>query len=157
MGQYWLPVTLTKKEVIHPHRLGAGLKLGEQLGSHVGSALIVLLGAQREVRGGGDLDLGTNWHGPERTGGGEGPVIEEYDALASRTIGRWAGDQIALVGDYAEDSDLDEQHKASTIYGECGEPGGAFTDVTEDVCAVIEHECCGKFTGDGWRDFKYND
>jgi hypothetical protein len=26
-----------------------------------------------------------------------------------------------------------------------------FTDVSDMVCEVIEKECMGKFTGDGWR------
>lgn len=29
MGEYWKPVNLTKREYIHPHDCGDGLKLGE--------------------------------------------------------------------------------------------------------------------------------
>lgn len=132
MGQYWLTVNLDKKEFIDPHMLGCGLKLWEQLASSsgTGAALIILCAAMPEARGGGDLT--------------ENPII-----------GRWAGDRIALIGDYAEDSDLTNAPiPASTIYGACR--NGEFRDITLDVCAVIEHELDGKFMGDGWRTFKEN-
>ena len=31
-----------------------------------------------------------------------------------------------------------------------------YTDISEEVCRVIEEELGGKFEGDGWRSFKYN-
>jgi hypothetical protein len=33
MGQYHVVVNLTKREFIHPHKLGSGLKLWEQIAS----------------------------------------------------------------------------------------------------------------------------
>lgn len=162
MGQYWKPVNLDKKEYVDPHKLGAGLKLWEQLVSHPGTsaALVILCAAMPEVRGGGDLDLAKNWHGPERTfpehNATPGPMPESYPTIAARTIGRWAGDRIALIGDYAENGDLALEHCASTIYTECGR-NGAYRDVTDDVCAVIEHELGGKFVGDGWRTWQEGD
>jgi hypothetical protein len=142
MGQYWIPVNLTKKQFIDPHKLGSGLKLWEQLANEgVGRALVILLAAMPEQRGGGDLE-------PD-------PVI-----------GSWAGSRIAIVGDYAEDSDLRRQKGdplASKIYFLCVSAGeetpddcaglDAFTDVTDAVCKVIEKELGGKFTGSGWRKF----
>ena len=122
----------------------------------------------------------------------------DYPKIAAAVHGRWAGDRIAVVGDYAEDSDLLPRDKASTIYGRCraetearysdhevegkdgywvsseaiydGEPDpnrgkfryyeevapAEFTDISEMVCAVIEHELKGKFEGSGWRDFIYD-
>lgn len=161
MGQYWIPVNLTKREFIDPHKLGAGLKLWEQLANSpgTGEALLVLCAAMPEVRGGGDFDLDENYHGPERkpTDSGAVAMPDGYTAIAKRTIGRWAGDRIALVGDYAEDGDLPKRMCASKIYGKCGpddngkEPRGMFHDVTDDVVAVIEHELNGKYVGDGWR------
>ena len=137
MGQYWYPVNLDKKEFVHPHQLGAGLKLWEQLANHpgTGAALIVLCAAMPEARGGGDLD----------------PVGQtgNYAAVATRTIGRWAGDRIALVGDYAENEDLAPEHEAGGIYRRCGD--GEYTDITSDVCTVIEHELDGRYTGEGWK------
>lgn len=97
MGQYWLPVNLDKREYINPHELGTGLKLLEQVWNSPGTpaALLLLTAAMPEPRGGGD---------PE----------------AHPAIGRWAGDRVAVVGDYAEDSDLpDSEIPASVIYTLC--------------------------------------
>ncbi len=203
MGQYWQPVNLTKREYISPHKLGCGLKLWEQLANHpgTGAALLILTAAMPEPRGGGDFDLDENWHGPERTREHNvtpGPMPEDYPAIAKRTIGRWAGDRIALVGDYAERSDLEPNDNADLIYDLCitederqeqvahlrklvqeaEENGGTlhgstadefdskaerlaqaplYKDITDDVCAVIEHELGGKFQGEGWRDFVRKD
>jgi hypothetical protein len=160
MGQYWYPVNLDKKEFIDPHKLGAGLKLWEQLANHPGTAaaLIVLCAAMPRPRGGGDLDMDENWHGPERTDyTGVGPMPDTYPEVAKRTIGRWAGDRVALVGDYAKDDDLPLEFEASQIYTRCNnakydsEPS-EWVDVTNDVCAVLEHELHVRFVGDGWRD-----
>jgi hypothetical protein len=205
MGQYWIPVNLDKKEYIDPHKLGAGLKLWEQAVNFPGTpcALLLLTAAYYEKRGGGDLDLDENWHGRERTfpkyNVSAAPFDKkDYPKVAAAVLGRWAGDRIALVGDYAEDSDLAPEHKASTIYDRChaetetryadapiegryghwidenaiwdGEPHryagkwsyqeeiepSEFTDISEMVCMVIEHELQGKFEGDGWRNFVYD-
>ena len=157
MGQYWLPVNLDKKEFVDPHKLGTGLKLWEQAAAYpgTGAALLILVAAMPEPRGGGDLDLDKNWHGVERTasapGPTPGPMPEAYQAIAKRTIGRWAGDRIALVGDYAEDSDLAPEHHAKSIYDRCR--AGEYADVTSDVARVIEHELQGEYSGEGWREW----
>ena len=154
MGQYWIPVNLDKHEFVDPFRVGGSMKLWEHLSNSpgTGAALVVLLAAMPQVRGGGDFDLDENWHGPERIfpehNTKPGPMPEDYRAIAKRTIGRWAGDRIAYVGDYAEDGDLALEHWASTIYDRCrGEerdgPDGPlppYIDVSDDVRAVIEHE-----------------
>jgi len=156
MGQYWKAVNLDKKEYLDAHQLGAGLKLWEQLAAHPGTstALIILQAAMPEDRGGGDLDI-------------EGRTLknpEEYVKIARRTIGRWVGDRVVLVGDYAEDSDIQNSPiPASKIYRLCRDPEDSdegseelFKNITLDVCRVIEHELNGKFKGIGWRDFIYN-
>ena len=132
MGQYWLPVNLDKKEYIHPHELGSGLKLWEIIANNspgVGAALVVLTAAQGEGSGGGDL--------------------EDADV-----IGRWRGDRIAIVGDYAGDSNLPEEFEASTIYDRCSE--GEFKNISHLVAEVLEYELQGKFSGGGWRDWSYD-
>lgn len=85
MGQYHFPVNLTKKQYLHPHRLGNGLKLMEFISASDGipQAMILLL-ACSNGRGGGDFR-------------GEDP---------EGLIGSWAGDQIAIVGDYFEQEDM---------------------------------------------------
>jgi hypothetical protein len=174
MGQYWYVVNLDKREFIHPHKLGCGLKLWEQIANHpgTGAALLVLCAAMPEARGGGDFDMEENWHGPERQVPGKhstspAPMPEAYAKVAKRTIGRWAGCRIALVGDYSEDTDLPAEHHASRIYGLCSERGDwkpddpeapkpeeLYRDVSADVARVLEHELCGKFSGDGWRQWR---
>jgi hypothetical protein len=84
----------------------------------------------------------------------------DYPAIARRTIGRWAGDRVALVGDYAKDSDPVGAGLYAAI-NECDENNcpcladklSHWFDVSDDVCAVIEHELGGKFIGEGWRDW----
>jgi len=97
MGQYHVTVNLDKKEFLMPHKLGVGLKLLEQLHSSesIQEALFILL-ACSNGRGGGDLHDDQN-----------------------HMIGRWAGDRIAVVGDYAELSDLPMMFGADTIYQLC--------------------------------------
>lgn len=138
MSQYWIPVNLTKREYVHPHKPATGLQLWEQVANHpgTGAALLVLCAAMPQQRGGG--------------------VVAPHPI-----IGRWAGDRVALVGDYAEDSDLqDSPVPASTIYGLCHSAeedpslGDArWTDVTSQVCEVLENELQGKYKGTGWRQF----
>jgi hypothetical protein len=158
MGQYWVVVNLDKHEFVMPHQLGSGLKLWEQLANNpgTGAALIILCAAMPEPRGGGDFDLEENWHGPERIDmSGVGIMPETYPAIASRTIGRWAGDRIALVGDYAQDEDLAPEHQASSIYSRCSEDAEeAYLNISDDVATVIEHELNGRYEGSGWRRWK---
>jgi hypothetical protein len=69
MGQYYLLANISKREYIHPHRLGAPAKLVE-------------IAFDRRVAG----------------------VLLAATAIADRTldypfVGRWAGDQVIVVGD----------------------------------------------------------
>ena len=133
MGQYHYVVNLDKHEFLHPHALGCGLKLWEQMANHPGTAtaLIPLL-ACSNGRGGGDL--------------------RDDD---SGMVGRWAGDRIAIVGDYAEDQDLPgNEPPASEVYGLCSDR--KWLDISADVAALIERELDGVFVGEGWRGFKFN-
>lgn len=129
MGQYWKVVNLDRREFIHPHKVGAGLKLWEQVANHpgTGAALIILCAAQPEQRGGGDLS----------------PCKD----INEQVIGRWAGDRIALIGDYAEDCDLpDSPVPASKLYDLCTEDKeSGWRDISELVAKQIEHELGGKF------------
>lgn len=169
MGQYWIPVNITKREYIMPHKLGVGLKLWEQVGVEHGTttALFLLTAAMPEPRGGGDF--------------------EPHPA-----IGRWAGDRVAVVGDYAEDEDIPGcEIPASVIYTLCKSKAELadsvkyweeliakaddknsdfvvkmqkridyvkkckkpFKDVSSIVCGAIEKIIGGKYGGTGWRNF----
>jgi hypothetical protein len=141
MGQYHKLVNLTKREFVHPHALGDGLKVREQMSSGpggVGSALIALL-ACPEPRGGGDV---------------------EVDPEAA--YGRWHGDRVLLVGDYAEDSDLPhiepDGEGLSKVYERCTSEVNEeiaealrFRDVTPNVRELLASQLDLEYRGDrGW-------
>jgi hypothetical protein len=83
MGQYYKVVNIDRKEYLHPHKFGEGLKLLEFGCDGMGlmTALACLL-ADGNGRGGGDL----------RT---EGDLA-----------GSWAGDRIVIAGDYADEGNF---------------------------------------------------
>jgi len=105
MGQYYKVVNLDKKEYLHPHELGVGLKIWEQIASWPGTTvgLFLLLTNHPEPRGGGDL--------PERE---EAPELYEV-------LGRWVGDRVVIIGDYAERDDLPPEYEADVLYECCQE------------------------------------
>jgi len=72
MGQYYLLANLSKQEYIHPHRLGAPAKLVE-IATNINVAGVLLAA----------LAIG------DRT-------------LDHPFVGRWAGDQVIVVGDYMD-------------------------------------------------------
>ena len=81
MGQYHKLINITKKEYIVGHDIGIMLKHYEQIGfeGSMADVLYCLMIAQgNDYRGGGDVS-------------------------GHRAIGRWAGDQVAIVGDYYEE------------------------------------------------------
>jgi len=84
MGQYFQIINLDKKEKLHPHAFGDGLKLMEfaTSGNGVMTGLALLL-RQSSQSGGGDFNVG----------------------LSNALLGSWAGDRVSIVGDY-DDSDL---------------------------------------------------
>lgn len=142
MGQYHKIANLDKREFIDPHKLGTGLKAIEQVWSGMtGKAMLVLMVCPTP-RGGGDL-------------------------FGHEVIGRWHGDRVVVVGDYAEEGDFictRNDETADTIYDRCyshdAEPSQPksyyFTDVSEQVGEVLEELLDGKFSGEGWRDFTPN-
>jgi len=170
MGQYHKVVNLDKREFIHPHELGSGLKQWEQIANNPGTphALFILCCCSNG-RGGGDFDLYRNAHGAGRTSrAADEPLEAPYQETALAVIGRWAGDRIAVVGDYTEDRDLPgSDTPASLIYRLCGvtpedldedeklrelvKKHNPYQNITSLVAKVIEHELCGHYTGDGWK------
>lgn len=93
MGQYHFICNIDKKEFLHPHHLGDGLKLLE-FGCSADAtltALAVLLAASNG-RGGGDLHID--------------PQNDRDRLIAEHIVGRWAGDRIAIIGDYHEQADV---------------------------------------------------
>ena len=83
MGQYYLIVNIDKRQYLNPHKCGDGLKLLEFASGSCGTlAALAILLADGNGRGGGDLHS-------------DNPVI-----------GSWAGDRIAIAGDYADEGKI---------------------------------------------------
>jgi len=83
MGQYYLTVNLDKRQYLHPHRFGEGLKLLEFGCSSEGTmTALALLLSDGNGRGSGDLRV-------------------KDGAEEARLVGSWAGDRIVVCGDYA--------------------------------------------------------
>ena len=93
MGQYHGLFNLDKREMVFPHELGYGAKQWEHTG-FAGSLSDVLyaLCAYKDARGGGDLP-------------NDGGAFK----------GRWHGDRVAVIGDYAEIGDLPEIWRAAFV------------------------------------------
>jgi len=122
MGQYWKVINLDKKQYLNGHDLDCGLKLWEQIANpRVGQALVILLAAQPERRGGGDIE-------PD-------PII-----------GSWAGDRIVMVGDYSEDEDLPSVPEFGSLYAhtypknETEDGVEPYTNVSANVRRVLDRE-----------------
>ena len=119
MGQYHYVANLDKKELLHPHQFGDGLKMMEFGRSGDGTLLgLTVLLACSHNRGGGDLH-----------------VDPENNPTAAAICGRWAGDRIAIVGDYANPNDFPglTQQMIDDI-----RKGDSWTDISEHVIKVIE-------------------
>lgn len=85
MGQYHSIYNLDKQEVIHPHDIGLGAKQREHTGHTASlSDMMYILTTCSPMRGGGDITA---------------EVMKDF-------IGRWVGDRVVVVGDYAEQGDI---------------------------------------------------
>jgi hypothetical protein len=143
MGQYHYLVNLDKKQVVHPHQVGNGQKLREQVGGPYSTAtvLVMLLAASSKGggRGGGDFHA-------------EHPLV-----------GSWAGDRIAFIGDYALLEDIPD-FDAPLIYEQCkaacglekegSKPKGwqEWTNLSAQARDMMAAEFGIRYTGDGWMD-----
>lgn len=115
MGQYYVIANLDKKQYLHPHRFGDGLKLLEFGASGQGTmtGLAILL-ASGNGRGGGDLHS-------------EDPII-----------GSWAGDRIVVTGDYADPGLFTSpEYSAGTLYEEAQHGGSGWVDISYPVLAAM--------------------
>lgn len=121
MGQYHLTVALNRKEWLMPHALGYGLKQGEQIwGMLPFSTIIYGLLIAPQPRGGGDLDVDMEID-PERV-----------------YLGRWHGERLAIVGDYAQTGDLPLDDRAAELYQECAEERNGWVDISELIRPFVE-------------------
>ena len=129
MGQYHKLINYTKREIVIPHKVGDGLKLREWSDLGMLRAMQALL-AVSNGRGGGDL-------------------------LNYKTVvGRWAGDKIAIVGDYAEKGDLPwaKTKDPNYMFDKEGGLKDGWTDISEEVSVYLQEICEYSFKNlDGWR------
>lgn len=113
MGQYHYVMNLDKKQYLHPHHLGDGLKLGEFASGYTSgtmAALGILLACS--------------------AGRGSGDVVDRED---NPLVGSWAGDRIAIVGDYSEDGDFPYDGSVAELYGHPD-----FENISEKVKPLVE-------------------
>lgn len=120
MGQYFKAVNETKKETICPWCLGGVAKLWEWAANPWGAVFVLLL-RRSSGNGGGDyhgsttqcLDLAT--HTPEEIAETIARSVLREGAPSGipddSIVGRWAGDEVYLVGDY-DDSGLYEKARS---------------------------------------------
>jgi len=109
MGQYFKPVNTDKKEFVCPWCISGGAKLWEWAANRQG-AIFTLLLRQSTSTGAGDY----GGQGPQVIELTEGQEIQDVIAKGiaregmpmpipkESIVGRWAGDRVALVGDYDE-------------------------------------------------------
>lgn len=110
MGQYHKLFNLDKKEFVKGHDIDNGLKLMEQCGFEKCTATALwLLTTASNGRGGGD-------------------------ARDHSLIGRWAGDRIAVIGDYAEPSDVPGIDAQATYRDE------SYTNISAAVKDMLDKE-----------------
>lgn len=116
MGQYYKVANLDKKEILHPHKFGDGLKLLEFGDSSGGTmtALAVLLSVGNG-RGGGDL------------------------RSSNPIIGSWAGDRIAIIGDYVDEEEFEATY----------EQVSEWTDISEQVMVAMKDD---KYLAEGLQE-----
>jgi hypothetical protein len=110
MGQYFKVVNITKKQVMKPLLFGSGSKLMEFSSDRMSimQGLAILL-ADGNGRGGGDLNS-------------ENPIV-----------GSWAGDQIVIAGDYADEGKFVDDPKIN-LYTESCEYEDVSFKVIEALC-----------------------
>jgi hypothetical protein len=122
MGQYHKIVNLDKKQFLHPHTFGDGLKLMEFGQSSSGTLLgLTVLLSCSNGRGGGDI------------------------RSDSDLVGLWVGDRIAIVGDYSEAGDLAPEHDAENLYSRLNDED--FEDISDKVVAMLKE--AGEWVRDG--------
>jgi hypothetical protein len=143
MGQYFAAVNTDKHEFVCPWCLSGGAKLWEWAANTTGSIFTLLL-RKSTGSGGGDYygyaaaSGDSNSQSPEETA----LAIAKLAAMEGKAIkpspedvpGRWAGDRIALVGDYDESGLFDKLYTDSqyrNISREVAETWNSFMELPD--------------------------
>ena len=131
MGQYFAAVNTDKKEFICPWCVGGGAKLWEWAANPMG-AIFTLLLRKSDEGGGGD------YYGYYR-GCEEGGLITRP---VSPIVGRWAGDRIALIGDYDGSRLWDQLYRAKTFRNISGDLVETWNDFIEIDSMKLSYKPC---------------
>lgn len=146
MGQYFRAVNKTKKEVVCPWCIGGGAKLWEWAASPMG-ALFVLLLRRSSGSGGGDH----YGYGPqiiELNGGSMADAVAKIASMEGSpapvdeksVVGRWAGDEVYLVGDYDSSQLYQESFEYRNISRELVETWNSFIELEN---RQLNYDECG--------------
>src|SRR5687767_9563240 len=125
MGQYFTLINLDKREFVHAHQIGNGLKIGEQTGWDYSTetAGLLLLGKPSQAH-----PLVGRWHGDTRVG----------------FVGDYGGSQ--AIGDVPLHDELKD--RAEELYGESDEEGD-WTNISPQVREMMSALFGIRYEGDG--------
>ncbi len=137
MGQYFAAVNTDKKEFVCPWCIGGVAKLWEWAANPWG-AIFTLLLRKSDEGGGGD------YYGYHR-GCGEGGAIR---GAVHPIVGRWAGERVALVGDYDSSKLWDELYERKSFRNISGELVAAWNDFIEIGTMKLKHTPCSSCRSD---------
>jgi hypothetical protein len=116
MGQYFVIVNADKQELLDPSYFGHGYKLGDMVRGGLMGALTGLTYL---------LALSGSIGGVE---------LHESDPM----FGRWAGDRVAIVGDYFQGMVGDVQWETELTYNRVTDWQDGWVDISEHVLRSIE-------------------
>lgn len=148
MGQYFKAVNLDKREVVCPWCLSGGAKLWEWAVNAHGAVFTLLL-RKSTGSGGGDYNVPGPYivelsDSSQDLGYiiGKAAVREGMPApIPSHSIvGRWAGDRVALVGDYDDTFNWDDLDSYTNITRQVVNEWNQFTELRE---SQLRFEPCG--------------
>lgn len=131
MGQYFAAVNTDKKEFVCPWCVGGVAKLWEWAANPWGAVFTLLL-RKSDEGGGGD------YYGYHRGCNEGGPIRCRVNPV----VGRWAGDRVALVGDYDSSKLWGELYERRSFRNISGELVPAWNDFIEIDRMKLEHTPC---------------
>lgn len=142
MGQYFKAVNLDKREYVCPWCIGGLAKLWEWAANPWGAIFVMLL-RKSTGTGGGDYNAGPTQVISLDQCSDPDTLLKMIRAGVARegqpislppdsTVGRWAGDRVALVGDYDDSGLWNELPSYRNISAEVVRDWNAFMDIPEN-------------------------
>lgn len=138
MGQYFKAINTSKKEVVCPWCLGGVAKLWEWAANPWGAVFTLLL-RKSSGSGGGDY-MGPTPQTLDATAMSSDEIAETIargvlkegvpsGIPSDSVVGRWAGDEVYLIGDYDESGLYEESRKYRNISRELVDVWNDFIDI----------------------------